>query len=245
MPDLANMKVLVVGGGSGIGRAFAVAARAHGASVFVADLRPGAEVDSVCDVSDDEQCRTLVAESTKALGGLDVLADSAGVAHFGPLEKLGPEAYAHTYLVHVIGMANLVRHAREHLSRSPSPSVVAVASAVAGRAYHGSAAYGTSKAALIHWSKVAANELAADGVRVNCVCPGPIETPMLRNGAPSGMSDEKWLAQVGNSTGLGRVGRVEEVAEAMVFLASRRSSFITGAVINVDGGESVHDSIHH
>ena len=244
MNDLADLKVLVSGGGSGIGRAFATAARAHGASVFVADAYQGDGVDAVCDVTDEQQCSELIAKAESALGGIDVLANSAGVAAFGPLSALDQVAYQRTYAVNVVGMTTLVRNALASLRRSASPSVVSVASAIGGRFYPGSAAYGTSKAALIHWTRVAANELAADGIRVNCICPGPIDTPMLRNGAPPGMGADEWLAKVGLDTALGRVGQVEEVAEAMLFLVSPRSSFVTGAVLSVDGGESSHDGAH-
>lgn len=241
MDDLRGLKVLAVGGGSGIGRAFARLAHAAGAAVAVADLEAGDDVDLAVDVTDDAACAAAVAAAIEALGGLDVLAISAGVARFGAVGALAAADYLTTYGVNVVGAANVVRHARPALARSTAPAVVTVSSAVGGRTYPGSAAYGTSKAALVHWSQVAANELAGDGIRVNCVCPGPIDTAMLRAGCPPDLDVDDWLAGVGRGTALGRVGLADEVAHAMVFLASRHATFITGAVLAVDGGEQVYD----
>lgn len=238
--ELAGKRVVVVGAASGMGSAFATLAIEQGAAVFGLDLHEGAYVDRLLDVTDDTSIPAAIDAATNTLGGIDALVSTAGFAPFGAIADLAPDRYAAAFGVNVGGVAALVRHALPVLARSSAPSIVTVASAIGGLPYEGSAAYGASKAALIHWSKVAAHELGGHGIRVNCVCPGPIDTPMLRTGAPPAMAQEQWLDAVGALTVLGRVGTPLEVAEAISFLVSDRASFITGAVLAVDGGESVN-----
>lgn len=149
MRDLDGLKMLIIGAGSGIGAAFAQMAHAEGARTYTADLVAGDDIDRAVDVADDRQRRELVDSAVDSLKGLDVLVSTAGIARFGPIAQLEPATYAETFAVNVIGIAAIAGYARPALAQSDNASIITVASAIGALPYAGSAAYGTSKAALI------------------------------------------------------------------------------------------------
>lgn len=234
---LEGLRLLVVGGGSGIGAATVALGRARGATVVAADLHPGDGVDVVADLTTAQGRTTMVETVEQRLGGLDGLAIVAGGGDYRRIADTDAEIWRRTLALNVEGPALLVRQALPMLQRSDAASVVTVASAAGLRSYPEFSAYGSAKAALVRWTRGAAWELAGDGIRVNCVSPGPIDTPMLRATQPEGYTPDQWVVEVAKHTALRRAGSAVEAAEPVAFLLSRRASYLTGVVLPADGGE--------
>ena len=231
--ELANRAVLVVGAGSGIGSATASMARSEGAEVVTADLG-GADISG--DVSDPEACARIVDTTIERLGRLDGLVVTAGLTAYATIAASDDKLWDRVLSTNLRATGLLTRAAVDHLTSNSS--IVTVASAAGRRGYADFTVYSSSKAALIHWTRSAARELGPRGIRVNCVSPGPIDTPMLRSNSPTGADATDWSETLASRTALGRIGRPDEVAATILFLLSERSSYVTGATIDVDGGET-------
>jgi NAD(P)-dependent dehydrogenase (short-subunit alcohol dehydrogenase family) len=245
---MTNQVVLITGALTGIGRATALAFAAEGARLVVsgrreeagraleAELRAlGAEAHFIrADVRHEDDVRHLVDETVARFGRLDVAVNNAGVeGTAGPVADQTPESYAAVFDTNVLGVLLSLKHELRVMLPQRHGSIVNLSSIVGKIGFAGVSVYVASKHAVEGLTKSAALEAAPAGVRVNAVAPGPIDTAMLDRFA--GTPENK--AGFGASMPLGRAGRPEEIAQAIVFLASDKASYLTGQSIPVDGGK--------
>ncbi|MCL4293827.1 MAG: glucose 1-dehydrogenase [Acidimicrobiia bacterium] len=248
MSELAGKVGIVTGAATGIGRAAAEALAAVGAAVVVADVdeargekvaagiveRGGRAVFVRTDVSDDADVSAMVGRAVQEFGGLDVAFNNAGVEGTpAPLHETTPEAWARTVAVDLTGVWSCLRHEVPAMLGRGGGSIVNCSSVAGLVGFPAMAAYVASKHGVIGLTRTAALEYATEGIRVNAVCPGVIDTEMVaRFTHDTAEAEEALLA----SEPVGRMGRPEEIADAVVWLCSERSSFVTGQAIAVDGG---------
>ena len=218
----------ITGGASGIGAAIGAAARAEGWKIALADRTP-AEGCTTLDVTDAK----AVAEWIKGLSGLRGLVCSAGISAVTPILDTPPELFRRILDVNVTGsFLTAQAAARAMVAAGKGGSIVLIASVAGLRGVEGRVAYGASKAAVINMAQVMAVDLAQHGIRVNAICPAPIETPLV-----AAIHDARTRAQWLSRIPAARYGSVEEVAQAALFLLDpARSSYITGHALPVDGG---------
>jgi NAD(P)-dependent dehydrogenase (short-subunit alcohol dehydrogenase family) len=244
-----NRVVLITGGLTGIGRATALAFANEGAHVVVSGRRDkegqelaaelqalGAEASFIRgDVRNEEDVRDLVDRTVARFGRLDVAVNCAGTeGKPGPVTEQTAETYAATFDTNVLGTLLSMKHEMRVMLNQGSGSIVNVSSTYGRTGAAGASVYSASKHAVEGLTKSAALEAAALGVRVNMVAPGPIETGMLNRF--TGTAERK--AGLAATVPLNRVGRPEEIAQAILFLASDKASFVTGASYPVDGGKT-------
>jgi len=251
MGELSGKSALVTGGGSGLGRAIALALAAEGAATLIAGRRLGpleetaAAAPDSCrveclagDVTREEDRRTMVETAVASFGGIDILVNSAGILESGSIETTTLEGWDRAMDVNLRSVFALTRLATPHLvARKGS---ILVLSSVAGlRPYPGVLAYCVSKAAVDQLTRCLAVELASKGVRVNALNPGVVVTNLHRAGGMSETDYASFLERGKTTHPLGRVGRPEDVAALALFLVSERSSWITGGTFSVDGGRAL------
>jgi len=246
---------LVTGGSMGIGKAAALALARQGSAVVIhgLELGPaettakeiialGGEAFPVAGPIDDPETSLAAVEiAVERFGGLDTLVTSAGMQRYGDVPSTSRVEWEAVFGVNVTGVFLAARAALPVIRKSEEGAVVIVASVQATATQDQVAAYTASKGALVSLTRSMAVDEAPYGVRVNCVSPGSVDTPMLRATArlfaePSGQSAEELIAHWGSAHALGRVARPEEVGEVISFLAGVRASFVTGAELRVDGG---------
>jgi len=184
-------------------------------------------IDVALDVTSAQQWADAVARVVDRFGGLTTLINNAGVLHRASLDDETPEGFESSWRFNCLGPFLGIQAALEPLRRAEGAAIVNTCSTGAIRAFPNHAAYGSSKWALRGLTQVAAAELAPDGIRVNAVFPGPVETPML---------DAATQARLGQK---GRLGKPHEIADAIAFLVSDQASYITGSELVIDGGQTL------
>jgi NAD(P)-dependent dehydrogenase (short-subunit alcohol dehydrogenase family) len=243
--------MLVSGAASGIGLAVTRLARARGARVCMLDydrttLKSAAMglgdnvLPLVCDVTDAAAVASAVEQATRWLGGMDALVNSAGVDSHTVLEELSDAEWARTFAVNLTGPMLFCRAALPHLKDAGNSTIVNVSSAAGLSPLPHRTAYCASKAGLIMFGKALSMEVAANGVRVNAVCPGAVDTPLFRSSYEHGVDPETELATIRQRYALRRIATPDELAEAILYLSGPESSFITGIALAVDGGRTFH-----
>lgn len=244
-PTLASKVALVTGGSTGIGRAAALELAQAGAQVVItgrseASLREAASRHPaitwlVADVARAQDSAATIEEVRRRHGRLDVLVNNAGIAPLAPLAEATPDHVREILDVNVAGLVEVTRQALPLLRQSKG-AIINVASVVADHPFAHLSVYSASKAAVLALSRAWAKELAADGIRVNTVSPGPIETPIFaKAGLPQAQID-RMASEIVATVPFRRFGTPEEVAAVVGFLASPASSFVTGAQYAVGGG---------
>jgi 3alpha(or 20beta)-hydroxysteroid dehydrogenase len=231
---------LVTGAARGQGAAIVKRLHKDGFRVAACDLLAddlAATVESVggdvaiaipLDVTSEDQWQAAVAAVIDRFGSLTTLVNNAGVLHRAALADETTEGFESSWRVNCLGPFLGIRACLEYLRSADGAAIVNTCSTGAIRAFPNHAAYGSSKWALRGLTQVAAAELAASGIRVNAVFPGPVETPML---------DETTQARLVERAVIGRLGKPMEIADAVAFLVSEHASFITGSELVVDGGQ--------
>jgi NAD(P)-dependent dehydrogenase (short-subunit alcohol dehydrogenase family) len=240
---LQGKAAIVTGGAAGIGRAIAERVAAAGAAVAVADVKGADEATAAihasghkaiaiaADIAKEADCARLVAEAAASLGRVDILVNNAGVGIQRPFLDLALEEYERVMRINVTGALLCGQHAaRRMIAQGAGGRIVNIASISGQRASVARTAYGTSKAALIQLTRHMALDLAPHGITVNAIAPGPIETEMAKGHPPEQRA--AFLRMIP----LHRYGTPAEIAAAALFLASEGAGYITGHVLDVDGG---------
>jgi NAD(P)-dependent dehydrogenase (short-subunit alcohol dehydrogenase family) len=236
---------IVTGAGTGIGAAAAKVLAANGLGVVLVGRRPeplaamrdeiaDAALTLTADLGDPAAPRRIVDETLDAFGRIDVVVNNAAVIQNGPLESFSRETFEHHYAVNVAGPFFLLAAALPSLRVAEDAAVVNVSSSVGSIVKPGSMLYGSTKAALEYLTHAWAYELAEDRIRVNCIAPGPVDTPIHAT-----YSDdlEATYADLARRIPLGRMGHVDDIAAWIWFLVAPESAWTTGNVIHVDGGQ--------
>jgi 2-keto-3-deoxy-L-fuconate dehydrogenase len=244
--QLTNKTALVTGAGSGIGAAIAETFARAGARVFVTDINPSAAAETTAritgtggsataltlDVRDEDACRAI-ANTTATV---DILVNNAGIGHVGTALQTEGADLDRLYAINVRGVFNVTKAYLPDMVARRAGVIVITASVAGLVGIRDRVAYCTTKFAVVGLTKSMALDHAADGVRINCICPGRVETPWISARLREYPDPELAYKEMASTQAMGRMGRPEEIAAAALFLASDEASFVTGSALTTDGG---------
>ncbi|MEU6431228.1 SDR family oxidoreductase [Microbispora sp. NPDC046973] len=233
--EFGGLVAIVTGGASGIGRAVAEELAARGARVAVLDLK---DTEFVCDVTDDVSVRAAVAAVADRYGRIDVLVNNAGIGAQGTVADNDDAEWLRVLDLNVVGIARVSRAALPHLRESPHAAIVNTCSIAATAGLPQRALYSASKGAVLALTRAMAADHIREGIRVNCVSPGTVDTPWvgrLLDAAPDPQAERAALCA---RQPHGRLVTAQEVAHAVAYLASPRAGSTAGIELAVDGGMS-------
>jgi NAD(P)-dependent dehydrogenase (short-subunit alcohol dehydrogenase family) len=249
MKKFENKTVFITGGLSGIGKACAMAAAKEGANIAIADMKPSGSNTTIeelkkenapvifleCDVSEFEMTGDAIKATVATFGKLDIALNNAGIGgEASKVGKMSEEAWLKVIGVNLNGVFNCMRHELEYMWKQKSGVIVNIASVMGKVGFSTSSHYVAAKHGVIGLTQTAALEYATDGIRINALCPGFIDTPLLTKVGIN--KDEDSKQRIINLHPMKRLGKPEEIAKAFVFLASDESSFISGTAMEIDGG---------
>jgi 2-keto-3-deoxy-L-fuconate dehydrogenase len=239
-PELADMSAIVTGGASGIGLATARLLAERGAHVAVLDLAVDGDLSPAlalrCDVHDDASVRSAVAQAVENLGGLDILVNNAGIGARGTVADNDDEEWHRVLDVNVVGIARVTRAALPHLRQSDRAAIVNTCSIAATAGLPQRALYSATKGAVLALTLAMAADHVPDGIRVNCVNPGTVDTPWVGRLLDAADDPAAERAALEARQPIRRLVSAEEVAHAIAYLASPASGSTTGTALAVDGG---------
>jgi NAD(P)-dependent dehydrogenase (short-subunit alcohol dehydrogenase family) len=249
MFDLSDRIALVTGAGSGIGAAIAEAFAAANARVLVTDRNEASALATATrigafatgftlDVTDEAACARRAEEVLARSGRLDILVNNAGVGHVGTLLQTDGSDLDRLYAVNVRGVFNVSKAFLPSMLARRAGNIINIASIGGVVGIRDRLAYCTSKFAVVGLTKSMALDHALDGIRVNCICPGRVETPWVAERLAAYPDPEKARREMTATQAVGRMGRPNEIAAAAVYLASDEASFVTGSTFMIDGGWS-------
>ena len=238
--EFAGLKAVITGGASGIGAAAAKLLQERGASVAVLDLNPDqapAGIKAIhCDVSDDASVRQAIEEAAQQLGGIDVVANNAGVGAQGTIEANDDDEWHRVFDINVLGMVRVSRAALPYLRQSEHAAIVNTCSVAATAGLPQRALYSATKGAVLSLTLAMAADHLQEGIRVNCVNPGTADTPWVGRLLSAAADPEAERAALEARQPHGRLVSPEEIAAAIAYLASPFAGSTTGVDLAVDGG---------
>jgi NAD(P)-dependent dehydrogenase (short-subunit alcohol dehydrogenase family) len=254
MVDFSTLSALITGGASGIGLATALLLHQRGARVAIVDVQankgaeamstlnaPGIQQDGraifiQANLAQPEDAERAVAQTIQTFGVLNAIVNSAGIQRYGNAEQTSLELWREVMDVNLTAAFLISRAAIPHLRQNGGGSIVNVGSVQSHASQRRAVAYVTSKHALLGLTRAMAVDYARERIRVNCICPGTVDTPMFRWSASLDTNPDSVIKACEAMHPLGRMARPDEIAEVIAFLLTGAASFVTGTAIDVDGG---------